>query len=289
MASELRQRIVVTGGTGLIGRAVLRCLKNAGAEVLTVASSVADGPSSIRIDLSDAQLSLDRLLDTRPDVIVHLAAVVPGTRSPDLLLDAAKTRAIDKLITEYAKARSVPLIYASGCSLYDAADPGWKNEGSPVAADHPYLAAKLDGERLVKECSGVILRISSPYGRGMPSSLVLPRFVGRAARDETIEVWGTGSREQDFIAVEDIADAVKAALKRFRPGVYNIASGSPLTMRQLAELAIKVAGKGRLRVGGCDDVQDGRTARYLTSKAKVELGWTPMFDLGERMQPELLA
>lgn len=260
----------------------------AGADVLTVSSRNSGVPDAIVLDLAQAELPLlNRLLTTKPDAIVHLAAVVPSP-SPisNLDLDADKTRAIDKLVIGFAKQWGVPLIYASGSSLYDATDASWKDETFPVSANHPYLAAKLEGEILATECSAVVLRISSPYGRNMKQS-VLPVFFDRAMQGETIEVWGTGSREQDFIAVEDIAFAVEAALVRYLPGIYNVASGTPVTMLQLAELAVKVTGKGSVRVGSDSDTLDGQTARYSIAKAKSELNWTPAIGLNTRLQSGL--
>lgn len=287
--SSLPGRILVTGASGLIGSAVRARLVAAGAEVLTISSRNSEIPDAIVLDLAQAEPPLlDRLLIIKPDAIVHLAAVVPNpSLNSNLDLDADKTRAIDKLIMGFAKQWDVPLIYASGCSLYDAADASWKDETFPVGANHPYLAAKLEGEILATEGSAVVLRIASPYGRNMKPSLVLPRFLGRAMRGETIDVWGTGSREQDFVAVEDIASAVEAALVRYRPGIYNVASGTPVTMLHLAELVVNVAGKGSVRVGGHIDAQDGQTARYLIAKSKSELNWTPAARLNERLQAGL--
>ena len=59
-------------------------------------------------------------------------------------------------------------------------------------------------------------------------------WIASAAAGQSLKVFGDGGRRQDFLATSDVAAAVSAALSKGEPGVYNIASGQPLSMEQLA-------------------------------------------------------
>lgn len=274
--------VIVTGAGGFIGWAVATELHANGVPVLGIVRSP---PSVAAFSWRTLDLEVDSLAAATgplsPETVVHCAASVP---SAALRLDdeahADSTRRMDAGIVDACANLGCRLIYVSSCILYDPADPETKNERSSVHAATPYAAAKLSGELMAGALDGsVVMRIPSPVGGFGSRNTVFDRFVERAVNAQPLEIWGTGRREQDFVHVADIAEFVRRALSRRVDGIFNVASGLPITMRGLAETIVDVVGSGS--VASCDvpDPQDGHTARYDIRGARQVLDWAPHVDL----------
>jgi nucleoside-diphosphate-sugar epimerase len=276
--------VVVTGAAGLVGSVTSAALAAEGFEVLALSRDGNGGAALVRrraVDLERDDLA-DLVSPERPVAIVHCAARVPTNPAySDDDASAAATRVMDQQVAAAAAATGARVVYLSSCGVYDPRDPDTKSEDAPVAARSPYFEAKLDGEQLLGRLAGtLVVRLSGPVGRGMRDGLVLPRFVRAATRSEQITLWGTGAREQDFVAVEDVAAALLAALRHDEvAGTVNVASGTPVSMRTLAELVIDVVGSGEVALAGRPDPAEHDTARYSVQRAAASLGWTPRVEL----------
>ena len=281
LSRVLPTRVLVTGSNGLVGRAVVQAFRSSGAEVCEVVRKKnGTSTSSLEIDLATSGRDLSRLVRNPPMVVVHCAAAVPHwERYPDNEDTASATRKMDNAVIQAAECWEALLVYISSCGLYDPRDPSWKTEKSPLMPRSPYFSAKLHGESAVQKYSGIILRISAPYGPGMSPMLVLSRFIKRALAGSPLQIWGKGSREQDFIAAKDVAQAVLAAARVQEPGVFNVAAGIPLTMTGLAGEVIRGLGTGTTEFTGQVDPQEGWTTRYSVVKAKERLSWSSTSDL----------
>lgn len=275
--------VVVTGAGGLVGSAIASHLEASGVPVIGT-SHVHPAPagfSSQRLELGlvdSVRATLERI---RPVAVVHCAAVVPAPgRTADDETNARATRAMDQSVMDACAALSCRLIYASSCIVYDPTEPSTKTEGSHVEAATPYARAKLTGESEASALDGsVVMRLSSPVGRSARHASVFDRFVERALSGEPIELWGSGRREQDFIHVGDIAEFARLAISSAVGGVFNVASGRPLTMRELAEAIVAAVRRGSVTSSARADPQENHTARYSVDAARVALGWTPRVHL----------
>jgi len=278
--------VIVTGATGLVGRAVAERLHQNGAALVAVGRSSAETAAYEFVDIDLERRSLDELADRRPEAIVHCAAHVPGPPDrPDDQMSADATRQIDAGVFAASLRLGCRVVYVSSCILYDPLDPVAKTETSDVRAGTPYAAAKLAGEMEAATLDrSLIMRIPSPVGARMRPTTVLPMFVARASRGETLEIWGSGTREQDFIHVRDLAAFVVLALATDVRGTFNVASGGPVTMRVLADSVVRVVGNGSVRQGNQADPLDGATARYDIARARSELGWEPRVNLDEMIR-----
>jgi nucleoside-diphosphate-sugar epimerase len=262
--------IIVTGASGVIGRALMARLH---AERLPCV--VLDRDMLARsVPLTDAVLR-------KPSVLVHLAAVVPQPPAiPDDETSAARTHDMDSRVLEAVKQWDCHAVYASGCSLYTKGDALPKREEEAGAEHRPssaYLAAKQQGERnFLASGRATVLRISAPVGEGLPRATAVGRFMEAAKAGGELEVWGGGQREQNYVDVADLADALFRALI-VRPGeLINIAADQPITMLELARQIIQACGRGVVRMAGKPDPRDGQSARYSNQKAADLLGWRPM-------------
>lgn len=262
--------IIVTGASGVIGRALMVRLR---AERLPC-TALDRNMLARSVPLADAVMR-------KPSVLVHLAAVVPQPPAiPDDEASAAHTLYMDARLLEAVKHWDCHAIYASGCSLYSRGDAAPKREeeaGSEQRPSSPYLAAKQYGERsFLASGRATVLRISAPVGEGLSRATVIGRFMEAAKTGGDLEVWGGGLREQNYVDVADLADALFRTLI-VRPGeLINIAADQPITMLELARQAIQICGSGVLRMSGKPDPRDSETARYSNHKAADLLGWRPM-------------
>ena len=279
-------RILVTGAAGLIGQASVAALNRAGLDVTPLYRH--PGPHAPAPDALFADLTGDearRILGASSfDAVVHCAAVFPRpgqAMTPDEI--ALENRRMDRCVLDLAAERACPLVYLSSVSVYGTAPLPWRESSAPCPQS-PYARAKLEGE---SDCLGqaarcVCLRVSSPYGPGQRTANVLRLFLAQALQGQDIRFHGSCRRTQDFVAASDVAQAVRLALVDTRAcGIFNIASGVPTSMRELALLAVAGVPGCRSRVlasGEADPQEDHRVAVDIT-KAHVEMGWRPAVDL----------
>lgn len=270
--------IVVTGASGVIGRAFITRLK---AECLPFV--ILD-----RETITSATCLVD-LLARKPSIVVHLAASVPQPPLiPDNEENAARTIEVDKRVLEAVKLWRCHAIYASGCSLYPKGYPPRKTEELIYSEDVTgsfYLAAKQRGEQsFMTAGQATILRISAPIGEGLPNSTVIGRFIDAARSDGNLGIWGSGQREQNYVDVIDIADALFRSMIVRPCEVINISADYPITMLVLAKKIVQTFGRGFVHMTNKLDPRDGETARYSNEKASEILGWRPNIPLEDSLE-----
>lgn len=284
------QKILVTGASGFLGLAVCRALVDAGIQAIGTWHQMTPAYQHsrlewVRIDLSAAAATLE-LHTLEFDTIIHLAAAIPA-RSVSAEDAANLNRVIDSLVFRAAASKGATVLYASGTSVYgELRDLMPVSEDAMVFPPSPYPRAKLESERLGTEISDragtrfVALRICAPYGPGQKTRTVIQMFVENALEEIPLQYFGSGTREQAFTFVSDVADAFVLA-SHAGSGCYNIAGYPAVKMRELALLVAEQAGVSSELVRPADrsDPQDGFTARFDVSRAARELGWSPKVSL----------
>ena len=151
---------------------------------------------------------------------------------------------------------------------------------APVAPDTAYAQSKHDGEAAALNADsgliGTVFRITSPVGPGLRRDTLFPRFVRAAAQGAPLTLNGRGTRRQDYVDVRDIADAAARALSARAGGLFNIASGVPVSNRELAERCRAVfGGRSGIVFSGAPDPDDGVVWEVAVGKARHTLGWSP--------------
>ena len=261
--------VLVTGATGLVGRAVVDALGAAGWSVLRCARRLSPG-AGLSLDLASPNAAIESSCSTPPNLVVHLAAAIPSPSMPDDDTPAATdSRHGRQRVAGYCRLGLPRHIHvelqplrSQGCDA--------QARGRPSCAADSYLAAKREGEsKFLDRCDATVLRIPSPVGPGLPPHVVFPRFVAAALAGRSLEVWGAGAREQNFLWTSDAAAAVIAAANAPAKGTYNVAGDRPTTMLELAETVISVVGSGRLMLGEHPDPRDDER-RVTTSVPQSE-------------------
>ena len=286
--------IVVAGGTGLAGSAIVRAYQAAGEDVIPVSRKV--------VDLLDRDATFAFIRDVKPDLIVDAAAKVGGigannTFPVEFLSDNVR---IQSNLMEAAHAADVEkFIFLGSSCIYprDCAQP-IKEEylltGPLEETNSAYAVAKIAGIELIKSFrkeygrKWISLMPTNLYGINdnfeLQGSHVLPafirRFVEAAEKGAAVEtLWGTGSPKREFLHVDDLASAVVHLGKTYDSSEHlNIGTGEDLTIKELAELVAELAGfKGELAWDSSKP--DGTPRKVLdVSKAKA-LGWAPKISL----------
>jgi GDP-L-fucose synthase len=292
-------RVIVTGGHGFLGSAVVRALRARGCDRILA-------PRRAQIDLTTAA-GAARLFDPAPlggppTVIIHAAAAVGGIQAnldhPARFIhdNAAMALHLVQAAVDAGFARAQGrLVFVSSAAAYPARAPVPLREdalwdGPPEGSHAPYGVAKRFAHTLLDAyhrehglaCSYLLpINLYGPGDHFDPrSSHVVPalvrRFVEAAERQDPHAVcWGTGSPTREFLYVDDAADAVvRAADLLITPTPINLGTGVETSIRSLTETVARLAGyQGEIRWDTTKP--DGQPRRSLdTARAREKLGWT---------------
>jgi GDP-L-fucose synthase len=283
--------VLVTGGAGFVGRAVVARLRAAGCTRLTV-------PRSAEFDLTEPEAVRAVFERARPDLVIHLAARVGGIganqRSPGTFFYANAMMGL--LVTEESRRRGVEKLVAIGtiCSYPKhtpvpfSEDHLW--DGYPEETNAPYgLATKMlvvQSEAYRREFGfhGINLLLVNAYGPGdnfdPESSHVIPAIIrkcldaSRAGAREVV-LWGTGDATREFLYVDDAAEAIALAAERHdAPEPVNVGADFEISIRDLAGLIARATGfTGTFRWD--TSRPDGQPRRRLDCRrARAAFGFT---------------
>lgn len=286
-------KILVTGGSGFVGRHLVRDLTGAGHTVLSVGDVPhpdAKGVASALCDITDAS-GLKRICsDYRPDGVVHLAGmahVVSAEKDPERLMrvNVGGTEHIAAAIAAIAD-KSIPVILASSIFVYGTQLKGdiRLDELRPVAPDTAYGRSKFAAEQVLNafaspsKLKAYAVRPFNHIGPGQSTAFVCSAFADRIARTPaggTIEVGNLNAR-RDFSDVRDIVRAYRLILeKQPQDGVFVLGSGAVRPIQDLLDELINASGKA-IRTSVSADLlraQDEGSICANTARASQELGW----------------
>ena len=305
-------KVLVTGGAGFIGHNAVRILEQQGHECIVIDTCTDYGfvPKEELTYLVDNRLKrintqirkidiregvfVDTIFKTyRPDVIIHMASFPRQKvveQNPVLASDVMSNGLIN-LLEKSKKYAVKKFVYISSSMVYG----NFETDVDETAQCNPigqYGIMKFMGEKLVEDYSRrgcfdhVVIRPSAVYGEWDVEDRVVSKFMTKAMRGETLKVNGP-DEVLDFTYVEDTAmGIVLAATKESANGnIYNITRSEQRqwNLKDAAELAIKIAGKGSLEVAP-RDLSFPKRGRLDISRAVRELGYTPQVNVEQGFQ-----
>jgi UDP-glucose 4-epimerase len=293
-------RYLVTGGCGFIGSRLIAALKAEGHAVRVLderADQVKTHEASPSMHFTGdvARLSDVQGVISDCDGCFHLAAVSSVQRANEAWPWTTETNCLGTVNVLDAAARCsppVPVVYASSAAVYGDPTTLPADENTPLAPQSAYGVDKFASELHAKvgaEIHGVPtlgLRLFNVYGPGQdpasPYSGVISIFADRLAKGLDIPIHGDGSQARDFVFVDDVVAHLKQAMAQLTGGahVYNVCSGRPTTVRELAEIMIEISCQpANLRF---EAKRSGDIARSYgdPSRARRDLGTACATDLG---------
>jgi GDP-L-fucose synthase len=295
------RRVMVTGGGGFLGRAVVRRLEASGATDVFV-------PRSPDYDLRTLA-GIERVLaDGRPELVIHLAAVVGGIganrENPGRFFYENAIMGIQ--LMELARLAGVAKYVQVGtvCSYPRLTPVPFKEDdlwnGYPEETNAPYGLAKkmllVQGQAYREQYGFNVIHLIpvNLYGPGdnfdPASSHVIPALIrkcvdARESGADHIDVWGTGAASREFLYVDDAAEGIVLAAERYDGAEpVNLGVGREIAIRDLVELIARLTGfEGEIRWD--PSKPDGQPRRALdTSRASERFGFEAetSFDEGLR-------
>jgi GDP-L-fucose synthase len=290
------RRVLVTGGRGFLGSFVVEKLRAAGTREIVV-------PRSKEHDLREKSETLRLYTDSRPDIVIHLAAVVggiganranPGSFFYDNaamginMIEAARIAGIEKFvcagtICSYPKFTPVPFREEDFWNGYP------EETNAPYGLAKKMLLVQLQAYREQYGMNGIYLTPVNLYGPrdnfDLETSHVIPALIrkcveARQTGAPEIVAWGTGNATREFLYVEDAAEAIVLAAEKYsKPDLVNLGSGQEIAVRDLLEAIRSLTGcNSKIRWDSARP--DGQPRRSLdTSRAAAEFGWRAKTEL----------
>lgn len=289
------KKIVVTGGGGFLGRYVVEKLRDAGCVDVFV-------PRSEDYDLTK-EADIIKMMDAaKPDVVIHLAAVVGGIGANRehpgsffyrnlmmgvQLMEQSRLRGVSKFVTtgticSYPKFAPVPFREKD---IWD----GYPEEtNAPYGLAKKMLIVQAQAYRDEYGFNAINPMLVNLYGPGdnfdPSSSHVIPALIKKCvdaieAKQPSIEVWGTGKATREFLYVEDAAEAIVLATEKWDdPAPINVGTGEEISIKDLVELIVRICGFDG-KIVWDETKPDGQPRRCLdVSNAKTNLGFEARMD-----------
>jgi UDP-glucose 4-epimerase len=288
---EKTSKILVTGGAGNIGSALVeRLIANENNEVVIV-DNLSTGfitklPSEekknwkfIKANVNVMEDISSIMLSFKFDYVFHLAAVVGVTRTQENPIDVLNDIEGIKNILNLSKNSSVKHVYfASSSEVYGEPVELPQNEHrTPLNSRVPYAVVKNVGECFFRSYWQVyglpytIFRFFNTYGPNQSTDFVVSRFISAALKNRDIQIYGDGSQTRTFTYVDDTVSVCYSIFEKqlLVNDVINIGNDELMTIRELAELTIKITGSNS-KINFLPPLKEGDMTRRQPDNTKMK-------------------
>jgi GDP-L-fucose synthase len=285
------RRVLLTGGNGFLGSFVRKHIDAVSPAALLV-------PHAAELDLRDAGAIRRYLAAQRPDMVIHLAAVVGGIGANRMypgryfyenavmgihLIEEARLAGVQKLVclgTICSYPKFAPIPFREG-DLWN----GYPEEtNAPYGVAKKALLVQLQAYRQEYGFNGIFLLPVNLYGPGdnfdLESSHVIPAMIrkfleAKERGDAKVVLWGDGSPTREFLFVDDAAEGIVSATARYDGAApVNIGSGEEISIGKLAEIIRSLTAYGG-EIEWDATRPNGQTRRKLdVSRGECEFGFT---------------
>lgn len=290
-------KIYVAGHRGMVGSAIVRNLEVKGYSNI-VCRSHAD------LDLLNQSAVNSFFLTEKPDYVFLAAAKVGGIHANNTLRAdfIYQNLMMEANIIHAAWSAGVQrLLFLGSSCIYprDCPQPikeDYLLSGPLEPTNEPYAIAKIAG---IKLCESYNLQYGTEYVSIMPTNLygpndnydldnshVLPALIrktheAKSSGDKELVVWGSGKPMREFLYVDDMADASVFLMNSdVKSGLYNVGSGTDVTIRELAETVMDIVGfKGKILYDSSKP--DGTPRKLLNVEKLRQMGWTAQTPLNK--------
>lgn len=287
--------VLITGGLGQLGYYVYQELKN------DYNIIILDNRTNNKVEtISDAEIISSNVQDKKTydkipevDFVIHCAAQISVHKSvSDPAFDAENNILGTLNLLEFAKKCQVKnFVYVSSAATYG------EPQFLPITEDHPrnplspYGLSKLTGEKytlLYNNLYGLKATVIIPFNiysplqtEDDPYAGVIYKFINALKKGNPITIYGSGEQTRDFIYAEDVARGIRLAMENPNADgkVFNIASGKPTSINELAEVILKTSTLSGEIVHLPERKGEIRESYASIKKSKEILGYTPRISL----------
>ena len=293
-------KILITGGMGFIGLHLVDYLLKKGNKIIVLDNFSNSNKNlikkiqnkNLRIIEGDVR-KIDDIVNSmkNQEIVIHLAAKISVNESienPNETFDV-NVNGTKNVLKACKKNNIKKLIVASSAAVYGENTSQSKlKEISKTNPISPYGESKLLMENEIKknqlknsnlEC--IILRFFNIFGNGQSSEYagVITKFIEKISKNESIEIFGNGLQERDFISVDDVIESILNAIKNGTGGTYNIGSGKTTTINDLAKVIISIS-KKNIKISHLSPKKgDIKFSGADITLAKNEIKYSPKFNL----------
>ena len=275
--------VLITGGSGFVGKALVQRLKYDGAKVIVL-------DTKQKIDVCNwkqiAHLNKRKTID----VVYHLAAVSFVPYSWDHPREVNEINIIGTLnMLEFCRRRNIRKFVFISSYVYGRPTYLPIDESHPVKPENPYAWSKYVGESLCAEYAknfgvkSVILRPFNIFGKGHAPQFLIPSII-RQIRNTKAVVLDDPRPKRDFLYISDMIEALVAA-GQYNPRtteIFNIGFGRSFSVREIVQLITKTVGK-KIQVRYRNKARKGEVLDVVANikKAKQVISWQPQVGLEE--------
>lgn len=309
---EKHHKILVTGGTGLAGSAILKILHQQGFENL-ITTHFKTNPflnseciHFHQIDLRNQAQVNDFFSQNKPDFVIHAAAKVGGIvanrdHPVDFLYDNLNMQ--NNIIQNAYKHKVNKLIFLASSCFYpkDAKQPIQETallSGPLEPTNQAYALAKISGLKLCESYNKqhntnfitlIPCNLYGPYDNyDLQNSHVIPAlikkiFTAKHENQKSLKLWGSGKPLREFMHSSDLARACLFALNNINTDVFNIGTGQEISIQNLANLIKNEVGYSG-QIEWDKNYPDGTFRKCLDTSKILSLGWKPKLSLKEGLK-----
>ena len=289
-------KFLVTGGAGFIGNNIVRLLLKSNHEVDIIDNlhtgkienikDILNQINFFKIDIRNKK-ELEKIINNY-DGIFHEAALTAVPESFEKPKEYNDVNVIGtKNIFDIANRRNIRVVYASSSSVYGNTIEIPIKENSKREPINPYGQTKLDDEILaekLKDLSVIGLRYFNVYGIGQNISYagVITNFLEKIKNKKPLIINGKGNQVRDFIHVNDIAKSnLDAMLSNVKKGFFNIGTGIPTSINNLAEMMVKISQNQNKIIHGPELDGDIEVSQANIEFTKKSINWNHLINLEE--------
>lgn len=296
---------MVSGGAGLIGSHLCDALAERGWQVIAVDNFATSRPENLAqlegkpgFELVRQDVTLPIEIEGRVDAVFHLASRASPKDFPDFPIQIAKVNTIGTyMLLGLAKAKAARFLLASTSEVYG--DPevhpqpeSYRGNVNPVGVRGAYDEAKRCAEAFTMayhRVHGIDTRIARIFNTHGPriradDGRVVPNFIQQALAGEPLTVYGDGSQTRSICYVDDLVAGLLALYDRGDAMPFNIGNPQEVTVRELAEIVIRLTGsKSSIELLPMPEDDPKRRCPDIT-RARSILGWEPRTGLEDGLR-----
>ena len=266
----------VTGSNGFLGTYFRKNNKMQNCDIIY--GSRSDNNFTLRFNDLYSNI-FEKVNNKKIDIIIHFASVIPATFQSANFENTylPNVKMMNNLYKFSVSNQIKKVIYISSF--------GSMKEPDKLDIHDFYTMSKIAGEHFcsIMETNGIqtaSLRLSAPYGEYSQTKNVINLFIEKAIKNDDIEIFGSGKREQNFIYVQDIINAIELCAEKDVSGIYDIVAEHNISILNLAEIILKLTNsESSIVFHGRRDPQEGYKPKYTYDRALTELGFKPQYDI----------